>query len=237
MTRRTSHPFVTETYRRRFVQIALIAMLVPALAHAQEISGPARVTDGDTLNLTGFVIRLHGIDAPEFRQTCTRDGTAWTCGKEAADKLTALVEGKTVRCEQRDIDDYGRSVATCKVGQTDLSAAMADAGLAVALPQFTTAYVSNEARARDQRLGIWGSEFQLPSDYRAAKPDPRPPRLRTIERPLPTTSPPSRNGFFRNCKEAWAAGAAPIYRGQPGYRPEMDGDGDGIACEPYRERR
>ena len=44
-------------------------MLVPALAHAQEISGPARVTDGDTLNLTGFVIRLHGIDAPDLKQT------------------------------------------------------------------------------------------------------------------------------------------------------------------------
>lgn len=28
--------------------------------------------------------------------------------------------------------------------------------------------------------------------------------------------------------------ARPIYRGEPGYRVEMDGDGDGIACEPYR---
>ena len=35
---------------------------------------------------------------------------------------------------------------------------------------------------------------------------------------------------------AWAAGAAPLYRGQPGYRPEMDGDGDGVACEPFRRR-
>jgi hypothetical protein len=35
---------------------------------------------------------------------------------------------------------------------------------------------------------------------------------------------------------ARAAGAAPIYRGQPGYREEMDGDGDGIACEPHRMR-
>lgn len=31
-------------------------------------------------------------------------------------------------------------------------------------------------------------------------------------------------------------GAAPLYRGQPSYRPEMDGDGDGIVCEPYRPR-
>lgn len=41
---------------------------------------------------------------------------------------------------------------------------------------------------------------------------------------------------YRNCREARAAGAAPLYRGQPGYGPHMDGDGDGIACEPYRGR-
>lgn len=41
---------------------------------------------------------------------------------------------------------------------------------------------------------------------------------------------------FRNCSEARAAGAAPIYRGQPGYAGHLDRDGDGIACEPYRGR-
>ena len=40
--------------------------------------------------------------------------------------------------------------------------------------------------------------------------------------------------YYAGCNEARAAGVAPIYRGQPGYRPEMDGDSDGIACEPHR---
>lgn len=39
--------------------------------------------------------------------------------------------------------------------------------------------------------------------------------------------------YYSGCNEARAAGAAPIYAGQPGYRPEMDGDSDGIACEPH----
>ncbi|WP_066793611.1 excalibur calcium-binding domain-containing protein [Sphingomonas soli] len=43
-----------------------------------------------------------------------------------------------------------------------------------------------------------------------------------------------RSAYYRNCDAARAAGAAPIYRGQPGYREAMDGDLDGIACEPYR---
>jgi hypothetical protein len=39
---------------------------------------------------------------------------------------------------------------------------------------------------------------------------------------------------YSGCREARAAGAAPLHRGQPGYRAGMDGDGDGIACENYR---
>jgi hypothetical protein len=41
---------------------------------------------------------------------------------------------------------------------------------------------------------------------------------------------------YRNCAEARAAGVAPIYEGQPGYREGLDGDDDGIACEPYHPR-
>ena len=40
--------------------------------------------------------------------------------------------------------------------------------------------------------------------------------------------------FYSGCREVRAAGAAPLHRGQPGYRAGMDGDGDGIACENYR---
>ncbi|MBL8699857.1 MAG: excalibur calcium-binding domain-containing protein [Alphaproteobacteria bacterium] len=42
---------------------------------------------------------------------------------------------------------------------------------------------------------------------------------------------------FRNCAAARAAGAAPLRRGDPGYAPHLDRDGDGIACEPHRRRR
>lgn len=65
--------------------------------------------------------------------------------------------------------------------------------------------------------------------------------------PTPTQAPPSRPAtsrppqyptgwptefvFYRNCAEAKAAGAAPLYRGQPGYSRLLDKDGDGVACE------
>ncbi|MBJ6120284.1 excalibur calcium-binding domain-containing protein [Sphingomonas sp. BT553] len=43
-----------------------------------------------------------------------------------------------------------------------------------------------------------------------------------------------RSVYYPGCRAARAAGVAPIHRGSPGYRPEMDGDDDGIACEPHR---
>jgi hypothetical protein len=42
---------------------------------------------------------------------------------------------------------------------------------------------------------------------------------------------------FPGCNAARAAGAAPVYRGDPGYGPHLDGDGDGIGCEPIRHYR
>lgn len=53
---------------------------------------------------------------------------------------------------------------------------------------------------------------------------------------LGLTSATSQNVYYRYCSDARRAGAAPIYRGQPGYRSELDRDNDGVACEPYYGR-
>lgn len=43
---------------------------------------------------------------------------------------------------------------------------------------------------------------------------------------------PSEDVYYENCDAARAAGAAPVYAGEPGYGPHLDRDGDGVACEP-----
>jgi hypothetical protein len=47
---------------------------------------------------------------------------------------------------------------------------------------------------------------------------------------------PQIGDHWRGCNDARAAGTAPIYAGEPGYREGLDGDFDGIACEPHRGR-
>ncbi len=59
--------------------LAFLLTLLPALAFA-DVTGPARVIDGDMIEVAGERIRLHGIDAPESGQSCRRragaDGAA-----------------------------------------------------------------------------------------------------------------------------------------------------------------
>lgn len=68
-----------------------------------------------------------------------------------------------------------------------------------------------------------------------AEPSPEP----TVDAPVeePTPEPPAQpepapqQAYYSSCREAKAAGAAPLYRGDPGYRSGLDRDGDGVACE------
>ncbi len=41
--------------------------------------------------------------------------------------------------------------------------------------------------------------------------------------------------YYRDCGAARSAGVAPIRKGEPGYRLALDKDGNGLACEPYKE--
>lgn len=134
------------------------------------LGGGARVIDGDTLDVDGKKVRLHGIDAPESRQTCRRGFRAWACGDDAKRALERLIGVSGVKCEERSKDRYGRSVANCRVGRHDINAWMVRNGWAVAYRQYGGgAYAADEAVARIRKAGIWSSRFVMPWDWRKGK--------------------------------------------------------------------
>lgn len=133
---------------------------------AADIDGFARVIDGDTLDVDGVRVRLHGIDAFEGGQSCEREALAWACGAAAENHLRTLAQGRRVACEVRDTDRYGRQVAVCAVAGRDLGRAMVADGLAVAYRRYSMAYVGDELAARQRRAGAWRGSFDRPEQWR-----------------------------------------------------------------------
>ena len=151
----------------KWTAAALVAMLAfPAQA---DVSGTARVVDGDTLEIGGERIRLHGIDAPEKDQTCSIDGRAWACGIAAWGELVQITAGKVVTCEPRDTDRYGRTVAACSADGTDLGDWLLRNGWAVAYYLYSYEYTRAEHHAKTNRRGLWAGEFVMPWEWRRGK--------------------------------------------------------------------
>ena len=131
---------------------------------AADISGHARVVDGDGLEIGGQRIRLHGVDAFETRQMCG----AHACGRASADALRNLVGGRPVDCAEMDRDRYDRIVAVCHVGGEDLGAAQVRQGHAVAYTRYSQRYVMEERAARRENAGAWAYGFTPPEAWRHA---------------------------------------------------------------------
>ncbi len=104
-----------------------------------------------------------------------------------------------------------------------------------------------ETAARQAASGFWGppcnGSVSLPAPPAPQQPTtvppapstkaaPKPPARTTAKEPPPAPDPDTSSGvYYKNCAAARAAHAAPLHVGQPGYRPELDRDHDGVACD------
>lgn len=135
-----------------------------------------RVADGDTITVVrGSVkekIRFCGIDAPEKSQPL---------GQESKANLQQLINqaGGEVQLSIIESDRYGRKVAEVFTVLGDgkerfLQEEQLKSGLAYHYAKYSgncpnrDAIVKAEALARDAHLGVWGSNYEKPWDYRRA---------------------------------------------------------------------
>jgi len=125
-----------------------------------------QVIDGDTIHIGKLKYRFFGIDAPEIKQICEKDNTKIQCGVIAKSVLKNKIADKIPECIVKDKDRYQRLVAECFIGKESLSRFMVREGYAVAYSQYSKDFIDDEKYAKENKLGIWSMNFQVPSEYR-----------------------------------------------------------------------
>jgi micrococcal nuclease len=195
------------------------------------------VTDGATVVVNGSdgtskTVHILGVIAPVASTGCyaaeslawatsTLSGTAVTLGAETAQGISLTLAG-------------GQDYATLAIQKGYLKYAATAASPALA---------AGEIAAKQAVSGLWGPPCRGTIDAPAPAPTPTPAPIAT-PKPAPATKAapppppveateeaPAHSAYYANCSAAKAAHAAPLHRGEPGYRPALDRDGDGVACE------
>jgi len=147
--------------------IAILLLFLPAIAHAADITGIAKVREGDQIQIGSSRIRLGGMDAPSVDQLCLNNsGERWTCGAAARDELIKHADNKVWTCHVRQTDRRGRTVARCEVDGEDIQKWLVKSGWALSYVRFSHDYDADEAAARDAKAGMWQGAFIAPWDWR-----------------------------------------------------------------------
>ena len=152
--------------KKKVILVISVSLLIFFLIFNQVKSQDLRVVDGDTIYLNGEKIRFTGIDTPELKQTCLKEGIKDFCGITAKQILIDKIGNNDVECISEGKDRYKRTLAECFVNNESLSSYLVRRGYAFAYRRYSKKFVPDEDYARINKVGIWSMEFDYPWDYR-----------------------------------------------------------------------
>jgi len=152
--------------KKKFILVISIFSLIFFLNFNQVSSQELRVVDGDTIHLNGEKIRFTGIDTPELKQTCIKEGVIDPCGVTAKEILIVKISDNKIECIVEGKDKYKRTLAECFVNDESLSSYLVRSGYAFAYRKYSKKFISDEDYAKDNKIGMWSMEFQYPWDFR-----------------------------------------------------------------------
>ena len=145
--------------------VSLLFILTFNQTKAQEL----KIVDGDTIHLNGEKIRFTGIDTPELKQTCIKEGITDPCGVTAKEILIDRIGDSKVECISEGKDQYKRTLAECFVNNESLSSYLVRSGYAFAYRRYSKKFIPDEDYARINTIGMWSMKFDYPWDYRKSK--------------------------------------------------------------------
>jgi endonuclease YncB( thermonuclease family) len=155
--------------KRKAIFLISVFSLIFILIINQVKSQTIKIVDGDTIHLNGEKIRFTGIDTPELKQTCLKEGVKNPCGLVAKQILINKIGNNEVDCISEGKDQYKRTLAECFVNNESLSSYLVRSGYAFAYRRYSKKFVADENFARINKIGMWSMEFDYPWDYRKSK--------------------------------------------------------------------
>jgi endonuclease YncB( thermonuclease family) len=147
---------------KKLFEFLVLFLLLSENAYADNL----KIVDGDTIHLNGDKIRFSGIDTPELKQTCIKDGVKNLCGIIAKKILIDKIGSNKVECISEGKDRYKRTLAECFVNGESLSSYLVRSGYAFAYRKYSKKFIPDENYAKTNELGIWAMTFQYPWDFR-----------------------------------------------------------------------
>lgn len=155
----------------KILSLVIITLLLPLTALAEEVTGPATVIDGRTIEIQGQQIRLFGLDVPDRDQPCytPKEQIPNRCGLTATEKFKRMVREQTLRCEGDQRDEEGRLIAICYSALIEVNEQMVLLGLAMVDPAQGDRYQRMEVVAKKLKDGLWRNQFIPPWEWRKGR--------------------------------------------------------------------
>ena len=152
--------------KRKVILVISVSVLVFLFSYIDVKSQDIKITDGDTIRINGEKIRFSGIDTPELRQTCLKQGIKTPCGITAKQILIDKIADNKIVCIREGKDQYKRSLAECFVNDESLSSYLVKSGYAFAYRRYSKKFIEDENYAKSKKLGMWAMEFDYPWVWR-----------------------------------------------------------------------
>ena len=152
--------------KKKAILVISISVLVFFFTYSDIKSQDIKITDGDTIKVNGEKIRFSGIDTPELKQTCIKQGVKKPCGIIAKQILIDRIADNNITCVNEGKDQYKRTLAECFVNNESLSSYLVKSGYAFAYRKYSKKFIKDENYARIKKIGMWSMKFEYPWDYR-----------------------------------------------------------------------
>jgi len=152
--------------KRKAILVISVSALVFFFTYTDIKSQDIKITDGDTIKINGEKIRFSGIDTPELKQNCIKEGESNPCGITAKQILIDKIGNNKVICISEGKDQYKRTLAECYVNDESLSSYLVRSGYAFAYRRYSKKFIIDENYAKFNKLGMWSMEFDYPWDWR-----------------------------------------------------------------------